>query len=91
MHGVLTAPFKRSGTTKPTDEIPGTDRNRSKSGAVWATKKGNLMAKPVKKLELTEFDSEDLLIISQIVAETLGDDADNWNGSWSINVDLFYD
>jgi hypothetical protein len=49
------------------------------------------MVKPVKKLELIDFDSEDLLTISQIVAETLGDDANNWNGSWSINVELYYD
>lgn len=49
------------------------------------------MVKPVRKLELTDFDSEDLFTISQIVAETLGDDADNWHGSWSINVELYYD
>jgi Mg2+/Co2+ transporter CorC len=59
--------------------------------------KGNFMVKPVKKLELTNnpydkhFDSEDLLTISQIIAQTLGDDADNWHGSWSINVELHYD
>ena len=49
------------------------------------------MSKPVKKLELTDFDSEDLFTISQIVAETLGDDANNWNGSWSIHVELYCD
>ena len=50
------------------------------------------MVKPVKKLELTDFDSEDLFTISQIVAETLSDDdVNNWNGSWSINVELYYD
>jgi len=56
------------------------------------------MVKPVRKLELTNnpydkhFDSEDLFTISQIVAETLSDDdVNNWNGSWSINVELYYD
>jgi len=55
------------------------------------------MVKPVRKLELTNnpydkhFDSWDMLTISEIIAKELGDDADNWHGSWSINVELHYD